>query len=70
MAMNADLRRAELEIQAWTVVGTLADDAKAGLSEAYRDRYGPEKDAFVAALINRIVDQPCASSNVKSAPSA
>jgi hypothetical protein len=59
-----DLRQkqATLEIQAWTVTGTPAIEAKAGLLESYRTRCSCEREAFVASMVDWIVGRAFATS--------
>ncbi|HEY0224607.1 MAG TPA: hypothetical protein VGC38_08845 [Pseudolabrys sp.] len=70
MSVESDLRKAELEIRAWTAPNTPRNDAINGLLEAYQYRDEAQKEAFVAALIGRLIICDVFSSVRNASPSA
>lgn len=70
MSVESDLRKAELEIRAWAAPNTPRQDAINGLLQAYQDRDEVQKEAFVAALIWRLIICDAFASARNVSPSA
>jgi hypothetical protein len=57
MSIDSQMREAELKIRAWTVPGTAPARMSEGLLDAYFSGSEEEREAFVAALIGRLLVQ-------------
>ncbi|HEY5305583.1 MAG TPA: hypothetical protein VIJ52_02790 [Pseudolabrys sp.] len=70
MSIESDIRQAELEIRAWLGPNTASHERTIGLLEAYQVRTPEQKEAFVAALIGRLLICGAFSNAKNASPSA
>jgi hypothetical protein len=70
MTVESDIRQAELEIRAWLAPTTPAHEIVSGLLQAYQVRNIEQKEAFVAALLGRVLIKHLFASAKIALPSA